>query len=355
MLPRFSKNYSIIPQLAAGPIKLQILFQQNQYPAQTFNIQVPEDGYRGFLLTRKDNGFALFDLQQRFYLMPGDEGEDHLPETNASGSGMLLSENEPANKVVPVVEEPVMPQPTKKHNRGVIEKPIEETVIAINNEPQFINDIELNNERTPVQNIPERQQEQDVVIQEQPTQTAEVVREVPQQETNEVVLEEAPQQEIVQQETTRTEQPPQETAAEEQQQTETNIANETAVEESGTHDTETEMGQPVPALTENAAPIINSDCPEAMSDSKFDEIFTASRAKSSDDKRIALLMKKAGENCFTTRQVFLLSRQLQTESMRYSFLKKVYSHITDQQNFYLLGDALFKTMEWKSYFKLIYE
>src|SRR5687768_3543627 len=74
MLPRFSKNYSIIPQLAPGPIKLQILFQQNQYPPQTFNIQVPEDGYRGFLLTRKDNGFALFDLQQRFFLLPGEDG-----------------------------------------------------------------------------------------------------------------------------------------------------------------------------------------------------------------------------------------------------------------------------------------
>ena len=34
MLPRYSKNYTIIPQLAAGAINIQILFQQNEYPVQ---------------------------------------------------------------------------------------------------------------------------------------------------------------------------------------------------------------------------------------------------------------------------------------------------------------------------------
>jgi hypothetical protein len=80
MLPRYSKNYYIIPQLAAGPVHLQVLFQQNEYPAQNFTVLVPDNGYRGFLLTQKDNTFALYDIQQRFYLMPGDNSEDHLPE-----------------------------------------------------------------------------------------------------------------------------------------------------------------------------------------------------------------------------------------------------------------------------------
>lgn len=44
MMPRYGKNYCIISQLAPGPVKVQILFQQNIYPAQTFTIQVPENG-----------------------------------------------------------------------------------------------------------------------------------------------------------------------------------------------------------------------------------------------------------------------------------------------------------------------
>ena len=50
MQPRYGKNYCIIPKLAPGPIHIEILFQQNIFPPQQFNIQIPEDGARGFLL-----------------------------------------------------------------------------------------------------------------------------------------------------------------------------------------------------------------------------------------------------------------------------------------------------------------
>src|SRR5690606_20482164 len=80
MLPRYSKNYYIIPELGPGPINIQILFQQNEYPPLNFKILVPDAGFRGFLLTRQDGNFALYDIHQRFYLLPGENGEDHLPE-----------------------------------------------------------------------------------------------------------------------------------------------------------------------------------------------------------------------------------------------------------------------------------
>src|SRR5690606_6184815 len=76
MLPRFGKNYSIIPQLAPGPVNIQVLFQQNMYPAQRFTIMVPEDGFRGFLLLQKNGTFALYDMHQQFYLYPGNKAED---------------------------------------------------------------------------------------------------------------------------------------------------------------------------------------------------------------------------------------------------------------------------------------
>lgn len=340
MLPRYSKNYCIIPQLAAGPIRLQILFQQNQYPPQTFHVQVPQNGHRGFLLTKVDDGFALYDIQQRFYLLPGEEGEDHLPDVNSSASAYK------SNDVI-VSRELQQTEPTSQNKdkytliNNTTKKNFtkEPPPVTATNEPQFMDGVELSNDSKPVRNVPEKDIPEEIIVQEK------YIPEVP--------AEEMVQQPVITETITNT---PQKELTEQRQTTEpANIANDQSVEETGMHDTEEEMKQPVPTLADNAAPIINSDCSQPMSDTKFDDVFTTSRAKNDDDKRIGYLMKKAGENCFTTRQAFLLSRQLQAESMRYSFLKKVYPRITDQQNFHLLADALFKTMEWKSYFKSIYE
>jgi len=65
MLPRYGKNYSIISELEPGPIHIEILFQQRVYPSQQFTIDVPENGYRGFLLMRQADSFALYDLQTK--------------------------------------------------------------------------------------------------------------------------------------------------------------------------------------------------------------------------------------------------------------------------------------------------
>jgi len=85
----------------------------------------------------------------------------------------------------------------------------------------------------------------------------------------------------------------------------------------------------------------------------FDKLYHNTMDKKDDEKRVMYLMKKAEDNCFSTRQAYFLARQLGAESMRYSFLKKVYPRITDQQNFHLLEEPLFKTLEWQSYFRLI--
>ena len=73
MMPRYGKNYCILSELGPGPIHIEIMFQQNVFPPQKFTIQVPENGYRGFLLNKQDKGFALYDLQQKKYLESIDE------------------------------------------------------------------------------------------------------------------------------------------------------------------------------------------------------------------------------------------------------------------------------------------
>lgn len=74
MVERYGKNYCIIPNVEPGRTHIEILFQQHMYPAQKFTINVPEGGCRGLLLHKGNNGFELYDLQQKKYLGPnGDE------------------------------------------------------------------------------------------------------------------------------------------------------------------------------------------------------------------------------------------------------------------------------------------
>lgn len=109
MLPRYGKNYSIIPQLAPGVINVQILFQQNIYPPQKFAISVPENGFRGFLLMRKNNAFTLYDIQQQFYLQEGNRPEDDQAPTEANafvytsakGAEVLENTTEPLGENTP--------------------------------------------------------------------------------------------------------------------------------------------------------------------------------------------------------------------------------------------------------------
>jgi hypothetical protein len=153
MQPRYGKNYCIVPQLDGGPTKIEILFQQNLFPPQQFNILIPENGSRGFLLVKRDSGFALYDLQQSFYLPAGnDVSEDHLPTTAAPVAS--TEPQQPATETVPdrVPEERTVPKKiVKKEKPPKAVKPKAKSpakVVVTSNDPQFIPGMELgkNNE-----------------------------------------------------------------------------------------------------------------------------------------------------------------------------------------------------------------
>lgn len=150
MLPRYGKNYYIISELAPGPINVEVLFQQNLYPSQKFVIQVPEKGFRGFLLTQKADRFSLYDLHQQFYLPSGNKIEDdHAPtyepvvftDTNAVTTKPVAI-NKP--KTVAVKSKPVKtikpakPVVVKAASKPTVESPIPD------DGPRFMNNIELN-------------------------------------------------------------------------------------------------------------------------------------------------------------------------------------------------------------------
>lgn len=133
MMPRYGKNYCIISQLAPGPLTIEILFQQNAFPSQKFTINVPQDGYRGFLLLKRSNAFSLYDIQQQFYLRAGNKiEEDHMPDATASSSYIVTKSNtEPVKHNTPVRRN----QPRVNNNQS-------------NSGPQFIENIELNSKHS---------------------------------------------------------------------------------------------------------------------------------------------------------------------------------------------------------------
>ncbi len=168
MQPRYGKNYCIISQLAPGPVHIQVLFQQNIYPPQNFLIQVPENSYRGFIVTHKGDDFALYDLQQKIYIPAGN--------SIASAAAPAISGHtatEPATQTVNVVTEPsasvtvpaitAVTTPTTESvapttNEIAARKAHIDSLVAGvntrktkkgNTQPQFIDNMVLDNERTP--------------------------------------------------------------------------------------------------------------------------------------------------------------------------------------------------------------
>jgi hypothetical protein len=148
MQPRYGKNYCIIPQLAGGPTKIEILFQQNVFPAQQFNVLIPVSGSRGFLLVKRDAGFALYDLQQNFYLPAGnDVSEDHLPASTPALAANLteqpvqtIPERTPEEKPAPkqIVKKEKPPKTVKPKTKPPVVKAALST-----KDPQFIPGMEL--------------------------------------------------------------------------------------------------------------------------------------------------------------------------------------------------------------------
>ncbi len=137
MLPRYGKNYCIIPMLAPGPIHIEVLFQQNKYPAQKFTIAVPEGGFRGFLLKQNQGSFSLYDIQQKFYIHANNSVEDdQVPFTN----GQIYT---PPTRTP--VKQPTTPPAT-------VAKTEEKTPVKPNKtsegSPKFIANIQLNNNGT---------------------------------------------------------------------------------------------------------------------------------------------------------------------------------------------------------------
>lgn len=147
MQPRYGKNYCILSQLLPGVTHLDILFQQNAFPAQRFTVNVGEHSSRSFLLTRQQDSFALYDIQQGFYLGNGnDAGDDKLPPARISAPVATVPAVAQSTDELPVKKpESFIKRLTRKPPPEAVAVPAKDTSSS---GEHFINGIALNNEHT---------------------------------------------------------------------------------------------------------------------------------------------------------------------------------------------------------------
>lgn len=311
MQPRYGKNYSIISQLAPGTINIEVLFQQNIYPPQHFAIKVPENGSRAFLLNKKGNSFSLYDLQQQFYIGAGNNADDdHIPTYNPGDNYVATNSQPTANA-----------QPTTNNNYGntynnnTNNNQTNTNAASANdrygdppaqrnqpqtNEPQFIDNVELNNDRTIQNNTPAEVQDNNIT-----------------------------------------------------DNNAGNYTNTTSANENDNSYTNTGLNGETDTRRNNPARsnyTVNSNCPQSMPDNSFQDLYGRMNGKS-EGARLKFLLGRL-DNCYNTSQIRMLTKGLSNDPERYAFLKQAYPRVTDQGNFASLENLL-TTREWKDYFRLI--
>ncbi len=147
MMPRLGKNYAILPNLDAGIMNVEILFQQNKYPNQKFVLKIPEGGNRGFVLQKvNDRQFALYDLLQGFYIVSGNKPDDDRIDKMATFEPATVSNAVPVTNVEDVAvpafvpgEKKTQKQDKKKKTGQPLSSPEEQQAPG-----RFIEGMELN-------------------------------------------------------------------------------------------------------------------------------------------------------------------------------------------------------------------
>ncbi|MDI9320903.1 MAG: DUF4476 domain-containing protein [Phycisphaerales bacterium] len=295
MMPRYGKNYALISRLAPGPVSIEILFQQNEFPPLQFSILVPENGKRAFVLQKKVEGFSLYDVEQNFYLKPNNDiAEDHLPTVlnNMNIKTIKFIENTKKPSVAPikaVTKESDIKAITKNETikaGTVIELPkgkakpvvqaeidkIDTTVVGIagTDKPTFIQNIFFENNAL-----------------RDTTKESIVKKDVP------------------------------------------------------AKDTANEISTPK---------IINSDCKGEISVLNFLKMNNHISAKKTEDEKLGLILEAANQYCFSTEQCQKMVEKLDTDIARFTAIKKLYPKTTNQSNFRSL-ESLLSEEEWKDYFR----
>ncbi|MFT4062541.1 MAG: DUF4476 domain-containing protein [Edaphocola sp.] len=311
MQPRLGKNYCIIPNMDAGISNIEILFQQNVYPAQKFTVKIPEGGNRGFVLQKvNDRQFALRDLQQDIYLLAGNKADDdRLPDV-ATGLPDFVNGDTKNTQVVANQTDESLPAfaPVKRKKK----------------EPK--------NEETTTSEEPTTQQ--------QATKPRE--RFIEGMELNSAAAEKS-----VAKENTK----PKKATKSKYEQVGKRYKDGIVVTDAE-YDELNDAAQAPSATADNVAASPKTDCTTAMSNEDFEVFAGKLLEKTDDDAKLKVLSKAKGKQCYTTEQVRIIANNMQTQSGRYLAVQILYPATSDQANFPKL-ESLFHTNYLKDKFKAL--
>lgn len=302
MQERLAKDYFIIPNLDAGYTNIEILFQQNIYPPQKFLIAIPNSGTRGFALKKiNERKFSLYDLQQKRLIAADNKKVDDWVLEDANGFA-----NQQAEQQVPrntATSKPIEELP--KFEPGRVKKApkeVKKTTVAVEEaeqQPVFISGIELNkNEQTAGRNQ-QKEKAQVATKRRVSGNTKEDIKELPYFKLDE---------------------------------------NGNLIQPEKSNKVRTDL----PAIP-------NTDCPDAMSNDKFEMLAIQFLDQQDDDSKLKFLRSKKN-HCFSTEQVRILGKNMDTQSGRFEAVKSMYIQTSDQENFGKL-EELFNTDFLKSKFR----
>lgn len=277
MVERFGKNYSIIPNLAAGHTNFEILFEKNKYPAQHFILDVPETGARGFVLNKvNEQQFALFDIDQKRFIVAGNRAEDDyvLPAlvTKTNEEKAFYQKNTPDRTALELLQ-----KYGQTNTQGNTLKNIDD------NQPQFIDDIALNKEG----NTNRTKQE---------IRKLESRKRYTKEEVDNALMNWEKEDDILKPSKKKT--------------------------EVTTEEEENKL-----------PPIPNTDCPEPMSNQAFETIALRFLSVNDDTQKLRYLRRSTSKLCFSAEQVRILANNMETQSGKFEVVKMLYIQTSDQDNY----------------------
>lgn len=275
MLPRLHQHHFIVPNLDAGSVNLEILFQQNKYPAHHFVVNVPQGKPRGLSLIKlaKDS-FALRDLQSGRWLYEGNsaEADSITKKTDIQENPESIQEERKVEKII-AEENPALTvyRRTKYDNED-----------SAKQEKKFLDEVQL-------------------------------IQEIDREESRQAVLKKYEQKVP----TNNTKQKVKEVTNNEFEQV--HILSPKAI-----HSDESNQ----------YSGIINYDCRESMSETEF-AVFSRPFVQRNDDDewKLKYIERSANKNCFSTAQVGFLAKHLESQSSKFEFVKMLYGRVADQSNY----------------------
>jgi len=373
MLPQYGSSYAIVPKLKAGTNKIYILFPNHEYAPQRYIVEVPENGFRNFLLTYYQDGICLYDVDSKTYLHGETMTEQQVTGNTASAESMNISPPKDPTGILTDIDDSslVIKKPLKQYT-----PPAKENGTYNSSAPETTkyDSIVRDSYGRPI----------DTIVIERPVVKNEVVPKSPEESYDDsTAFYEAakpaptvPANQTIVQESKQTAEPLDDSAAfykakktkalaqanhtivKEPKQAQAKPADEGKISlphyPAKTLDAPANLSPAAASAVaqDNKAPAtIKSKCGAAIGEKAYDDIYVKSLQKS-DHERLKFLLSNI-KNCFSCNQIRVLATTLATDPERYALFKQAYpQHITDRENFPSLESTLSKR-EWKDYFELL--